>query len=1111
MRRTSRLSLLALGFASVSAPLVSPLAAQGPMAAPADSGALAQAISALRWRNIGPANMSGRIVDVEGIASPSRTFYVSTAAGGVWKTINGGTTFFPVLDTARVASGGDLAIAPSDTNIVYWGTGEPNSRNSISPGGGIYKTTDGGKSWTFLGLEETRQIGRVQVHPTNPNIVWVAALGHVWGPNKERGLYKTVDGGKTWMLKKFIDDKTGFVDVQVHPKNPDILFASSYQRVRGPYFLNSGGPGSALWKSTDGGDTWTEVKGGGFPATMKGRIEIAISASNPDIMYTMVEADTAPKAQTTPRSAPQRRPSGLYRSADGGATWEYRNPENVRPFYYSQVRVHPTNPDVVYWSSTPVKYSRDGGKTAGNTTVGLHVDHHAMWFDPKDPDRIIVGNDGGLGISLDGGGTWEFPNTFALGQFYAISYDMQVPYRVCGGLQDNGSWCGPSRRKQGAITNAMWHNIGGGDGFVTAQDPTNPDIIYSESQGGSLGALNFSTGARMPVRKPNWRDSYSAWNDSIAVIRGDMGRPETADMKRRIAEVRAKQKQDSIDLQLRWNWNTPFFISKHNPMTLYYGSNRVMKSINRGASMFPISGEMSYADTAKLRVALRTTGGITPDVTGAETFGTIVSLNESPVRPGVLFAGTDDGRVWVSKNDGGSWDEVTKNITGVPAGAYVSRLEGSYAAEGTFYVTFDDHRRDNYLPYVFMTTDYGRTFKSIASNLPKGHADFVHVIREDPRNPNLLYVGTDVGAYVSLNRGESWQRFMTGLPTTPVHDLQVHPRDRELIAGTHGRSIWIVDVAPLQEMTTQVLAQSAYLFSPRTAFQWGESPINGGNSGHKLFQAPSPQYGADIWYRVAQGTGQARIVIQDASGDTLTTMNGPGGPGVHRISWNMRGKTPPAPPLSPAQLRDSIQQAQRTAAVLDSLEKDGTIPANLIAQARTAMSQGAGGIQALMGGGGGGGGGFGGGGFGGGGAGGARNDRPGETRATPSFPTGGAAAGGGGGGGGRGGAGGGGGAPGAGGAEGIQQVFAAMREAMGPDFNPFGGGGGGRGGRGGAGGGGMAGTGDYKVTVTAGGRTMSQPLRVEQLDAPNAATMGFQELEEEELLRQFNRWLRAWQ
>jgi hypothetical protein len=1084
MRRT--LSLASLSLAAITAPL----SAQSPSAQPPEDAAAAQVINGLRWREIGPANMAGRIVDVEGIASPSRTFYVSTAAGGVWKTINGGTTFFPVLDTARVASGGDLAIAPSDTNVVYWGTGEPNSRNSISPGGGLYKTTDGGKSWRFMGLAETRQIARIQVDPRNANVVYVAALGHVWGPNKERGLYKSTDGGATWNLIKFIDEKTGFVDVQLHPKNPDVIFASSYQRVRGPYFLNSGGPGSALWKSTDAGATWTEVKGGGFPATMKGRIEIAISASNPDIMYTMVEADTAPNARPERGARPQRRPSGLYRSADGGATWEYRNPENVRPFYYSQVRVHPTNPDVVFWSSTPVKYSRDGGKTAGNTTVGLHVDHHAMWFDPNDPERIIVGNDGGLGITLDGGGTWEFPNTFAIGQFYNISVDMQVPYRVCGGLQDNGSWCGPSRRRQGAITNAMWHNVGGGDGFVTQQDWTNPNVLYSTSQGGNMGRYDWSAGQRSALRKPNWRDGYNAWNDSIAVVRGDESKPETAEMRRRIAAFRAQQKQDSLDLQLRWNWNTPYIISRHNPGTLYFGANKVLKSVKYGDDMFLISGELSYADTAKLRVALRTTGGITPDVTGAETFGTVVSLNESPIRAGLLFAGTDDGRVWLTKNDGGTWEEVTKNFPGLAAGAYVSRIEPSYENEAIFYVTFDDHRRDNYTPYVYMTRDFGRSFTSIASNLPTGHADFVHVIREDPTNPNLLFVGTDVGVYTSVNRGGSWQRFMTGLPTVPVHDLIIHPRDRELVAGTHGRSIWIADIAPLQQFTDDVVKASAHLFAPRIAFQYGEPPVNGGSNGHKLFQAPSPQYGADIWYRVGQGTGRASIVIQDASGDTLATLNGPGGPGLHRVSWNFRGRPLPAPPLSPAQARDSARQAQRIIAVLDSLEKDGGIPANTIAMARNAIAQGPAGMQGLMGGGGG----FGGGGFGGGAAARVRNDRPGETRPTPSFPTAGAAAGG------RGGQ----------GAEpaeagGIQQVFAAMREAI-PDFNPFGGGG--RGGRGG-GQAPLVESGNYRVTLTAGGRTMTQLLRVEKLaSAGSGGGFGFGE-DEDELLRQFNRWLRT--
>jgi len=1056
-------------------PPVATLAAQ--TAPPSDDAAKA-VIAGLRWREIGPANMAGRIVDVEGIPSPSRTFYVSTAAGGLWKTINGGTTFFPVLDTARVASGGDIAIAPSDTNVVYWGTGEPNSRNSISPGGGIYKSTDGGKSWTFLGLAETRAIARIQVHPRDPNTVYVAALGHVWGPNKERGLYKSTDGGATWNLIKFIDDKTGFVDVQLHPTNPDVIFASSYQRVRGPYFLNSGGPGSALWKSTDAGATWTEVKGGGFPATMKGRIEIAIARSNPDIIFTLVEADTAPNPRPEKGARAQTRPSGLYRSADGGATWEYRNPTNVRPFYYSQVRVHPTNPDVVFWSSTPVKYSRDGGKTAGNTTVGLHVDHHAMWFDPNDPERIIVGNDGGLGITLDGGGTWEFPNTFAIGQFYNISVDMQVPYRVCGGLQDNGSWCGPSRRRQGPITNAMWHNVGGGDGFVTQQDWTNPNILYSTSQGGNMGRYDWSAGQRSALRKPNWRDRYNDWNDSIAVVRGDESKPETAEMRRRIAAFRAQQKQDSLDLQLRWNWNTPYLISKHNPGTLYFGANKVLKSVKYGDDMFLISPELSYADTAKLRVALRTTGGITPDVTGAETFGTVVSLNESPIRAGMLFAGTDDGRVWLTRNDGGQWEEVTKNFPGLAAGAYVSRIEPSYESEAIFYVTFDDHRRDNYTPYVYMTRDYGRTFTSIASNLPTGHADFVHVIREDPTNPQLLYVGTDVGVYVSVNRGQSWQRFMTGLPTTPVHDLIVHPRDRELVAGTHGRSIWIADVAPLQQLTATVASAASHLFAPRTAFQWGEPPVNGGSNGHKLFQAPSPQYGADLWYHVAQGTGRATLVIQDASGDTLATLNGPGGPGLHRVSWNFRGKPLPAPPLSPAQLRDSAKQAQRIATVLDSLEKNNVVPAATVTMARNALNRGAEGMQAMMGRFGGGGGGFGG------GAAGARNDRPGETRPTPSFPTGGRGA--------------------AGGDEqsGIQAVFGALREAI-PDFNPFGGGG--RGGRGG--GAPLVESGTFKVTLTAGGRTTTQELRVEKLaSAGSGSGFGFEDADEQ--MREFTRWLR---
>ncbi len=1088
--RTTRAFVLVAG---LTVGLTAPLSAQS---TPAGQVSVDPAIiAAMRWRNIGPANMMGRIVDIEGIASPSKTFYVSTAAGGVFKTTNNGVTFRAVLDTARVAAGGDLAIAPSDTNVIYWGTGEPNSRNSISPGGGIYKSTDGGKSWGFLGLAETRHIGRIQVHPTDPNTVWVAAVGHAWGSSKERGLYKTTDGGKTWKLTKFIDEKTGFIDVQLHPRDPNVLFASSYQRVRGPYFLNSGGPGSALWKSTDAGESWTEVKDGGFPGTTKGRIEIAIAASNPDIMYTQVEADTAPNPKPAAKTAPARRPSGLYRSEDGGKTWALVNPENVRPFYYSQVRVDPTDPNRVYWSSTPVKYSSDGGKTAGNTTVGLHVDHHAMWIDPKDPQRIIVGNDGGIGVSNDRGGNWHFPNSLALGQFYNISADMGVPYRVCGGLQDNGSWCGPSRRKQGPITNAMWHNVGGGDGFVTQQDPSDTNILYSESQGGSMGRLNFATGERTGLRKPTWRESgYLAYADSMYAVWPDTTKPASSAQKKRLAEFRTRQRVDSVAWSLRWNWNTPYIISQHNPSTLYFGANRVLKSVKRGDEMFPISPELSYADSAKLHVALRTTGGVTPDVTGAETFGTVVSLNESPIRPGLLYAGTDDGRVWLTRNDGANWEELTSRIPGVPAGSYVSRIEPSHFDTATFYVTFDNHRRNDFTPYVFATDSYGASFRSIVANLPTGQADFAHVIREDTKNRDLLFVGTDVGLYMSLDRGLSWQKFMSGLPTTPVHDLLIHPRDGELIAGTHGRSIWIADITPLQQMTPDVRAATATLFTPRVAFQWGESPINGGNSGQGVFAAPSPAYGASLWYQLSgANSGPARLIIQDAAGDTIRTVTGPGSAGLHNVLWDMRAQRPaPKIALSPAQKRDSINTASRILRALDSLEKAGAVPAPMLAQIRTTVQTGQQPPQmqamlASFGGGGGGGGGGGAAGF---------QERAGESRATPSFPAPGAS-----GAGGRGG--------GAGGAEGaapeaggLLAAFGPLRDALGDDFAALGlfPGGGGRGGRGGGTQTVMVGSGDYRVTLVVGGQRYSRLVRVERLSGGDGGG-GFFGQDDEELDR----------
>jgi len=943
----------------------------------------AQAVDSLvvrgtRWRAIGPATVEGRIADIAAIPSPSKTFYVAAAAGGIWKTVNNGLSYRPIFENERVASMGALAIAPSDTMQIWAGTGEPNSRNSIEPGRGIYKSTDGGNSWKLMGLEKTEHIGRIAVHPTNPNIVYVAALGAAWRTNPERGLYKTEDGGTTWNVVKFISDKAGFVDVGIDPKNPDIVWASSYQRIRGPYFLNSGGPGSNLWKSTDAGKSWTEIKGAGWPETEKGRISLSIFPPNGNIVYAQVEADSV---RGRPAGSPaQTLNNGLYRTMDGGRTWERTNTNNTRPFYYSQVRVHPRDSNKVWFSSTPVLRSDDGGRSYRNATQGLHVDHHAMWIDPNDPDRMLVGNDGGVGVSWDAGGNFYFGGALPVTQFYNVSYDMAVPYNVCGGAQDNGSWCGPSRRRGGQLNNAYWMYFAGGDGFVTAQDPTDPNIVYGESQGGNIVRYNLGTSEQTFLQKPNWGPRYRQYEDSLLVMRGDTATPITRELERRIAEVRTRQKADSSELSLRWNWNTPFFLSPHNPQVFYTGSNRVMKSLQRGDNMFAISGDLSKKQMAKIDTSVRKTGGITLDATGAETYGTVVSLAESYLRPGFLYAGTDDGNVWSTRNDGGAWEQhLAAKFPGLPAeGAYVSEIEPSHFDSLTFYVTFDNHRVGDFKPYVYATDDGGKTFRSIAANLPNDGPDFVHVIKEDTKNRDLLFVGTSVGVYASLDRGATWTKFMTGLPTVPVYDLKVHPRDNELIAATHGRAFWVVDITPLQQMTRStvasiVVSDAPYLFVPKPALQYtSRAPVGGvtNSYGHQLFQLPSPQYGAEIVYRVgkatsaqpavpnqptgaeltptaavgaqtvfapgqgrAGGPSQARITIFNAANDTVATLTGPSNVGVHRVTWGLFPRFT-AQPLTPSQKRDSALRIVRIGFVFDSLQRAAVGADTVLSQVR---------------------------------------------------------------------------------------------------------------------------------------------------------------------------------
>ena len=1025
-------------------------------------------VAGLKWRNVGPSNFGGRLSDVVGIPGPSKTLYVAAAAGGIWKSTNSGTTWRPVFDDKRIIAMGVLAIAPSDTNQVWAGTGEPNSRNTIEPGAGIYKSNDGGNTWNLLGLEKTQHIGRIVVHPRDPNTVYVAALGPAWKSSPDRGLYKTTDGGKTWQLIKYINEKTGFVDVALDPRNPDVIWAASYERFRTPYSLFSGGAGSGLWKSTDAGKTWTEVKGNGFPEGPKGRIGLAISLSSPDVMYALTEAAEAGKdGKFKSETAPKL--SGLYRSADGGKTWAQMNNYNVRPFYYSQVRVDPKNPDRVYFSSTQIQVSDDGGKTHRNAANDVHVDDHGLWIDPTDGQRWFLADDGGLQATNDAGGTFTQLTNLPLGQFYEVTYDYATPYNICGGAQDNGSWCGPSKRK-GAVSTSYWFTFAGGDGFYSAQDQSDPNIIYGESQGGNASRVNLKTGERMAFRKPNWTDRYKWWEDSIAIVRGDPLKPETKEQTKALAALRAMQAKDSADLALRFNWNTPLIVSSHNPQTIYFAGNRVLKSTKRGEDLFLISPDLSKKMAAKIDTSINLTGGITLDATGAETYGTAVAFAESYVKPGILYAGTDDGNVWMSMNDGGSWTDLTSRFPGLPADPFVARIEPSHFDTLTFWVAFDNHRRNDFTPYLYVTHDGGKTFASTVNNLPAtSPADYLHVIREDPFNKNLLFVGSSLSAYASLDGGKSWSKFATGLPSVPVFDLKIHPRDHELIAATHGRSFWIVDIAPLEQTNAKVMAAAAHLYEPVTAYQWGEGPTlaaGGNGNSHFYFQTPSPTYGAQINYRAGAGaSGNARITIADATGDVLATLNGPATPGLHTVTWNyqMQRPAPAAAPLSPSERRDSILKAVRAPVVLDSLTK-----ANYDTAAINAVRQALNPANALNAAGRGGRGGGGGGGGGRGGAGGSCWQpltqwdqfcaRPGDMPA---------ARGGGGGGGGRGGRG--------GETPAIQKIYSLI------GIKPAVLGGRGGGGFGGGPGGGVAGTGDYLVTLTIGTTTVKQKLHVERV------------------------------
>ena len=858
------------------------------------------------WRPIGPVNMGGRIDDIEAVESDPATIYVGAATGGVWKTVNNGTTWTPIFDAQPNLSIGDIAIAPSNPNVVWVGTGEANQRQSTSYGGGIFKSTDAGKTWTMAGLPDSGTIGRIVIDPKNADVVYVAAAGDLFKPHAERGLYKTIDGGRTWAKSKFIDEDTGFIDVVLDPSNSQTLIAASYQRRRTAWGFNGGGPGSALWKTVDAGRTWKKIEGGGLPAYGAwGRVGLAVSRSSPNVVYAMIE--------------PGPQGSGIWRSDDKGATWKLTSDQNGRAMYFSQIRVDPKDPDTVWALERTLYKSTDGAKTFATIPESLlgrlpiptqtpsslvapftrgpedalppsHPDHHAMWIDPANPRHVMLGHDGGVDFSYDGGRSWQLINAMPLGQFYEVAVDMQEPYNVYGGLQDNGVWGGPSRvRNNGGITREHWFELAAGDGFHVGVDPTDSDIVYmsvSGNGGAPLWRNNFRIGEQKYITPTLPRSETSAPGG-----RGGRGRgaatalPATGNIITAIPQ----------DQTLRFNWNPGFAMSPHDPRTIYFGANRLFISHDRGESWTATRDLTKAIDRNTLSIMnVPGTQPMTAKNDGVGAWGTIVAIAESPVVPGVVWVGTDDGNLQVTMDGGATWTSVADNAAKFASNVYVQSVEPSHFDGATAYAAFDGHHAGDYKPYIFKTTDFGRTWTSVAAGLPaRGH---VNVVREDRFNRNLLFVGTEFGLFVSLDGAKTWTPLMNNLPATKSDDVIVHPRDQDLVLATHGRSVLVLDdISPLQQLTDAVLAENEHLFRPRDAVLWDEDKRTWHGGGDELFRGKNPPDAILSYYikgpfsASSQGEGnRAKLQIVDAAGNVVRELEGSSAAGIHRIAWDLR-------------------------------------------------------------------------------------------------------------------------------------------------------------------------------------------------------------------------------
>ncbi|MCG3163218.1 MAG: hypothetical protein JMDDDDMK_04603 [Acidobacteria bacterium] len=801
----------------------------------------------LRFREIGPATPAGRIDDFAVLESNPAVFYVATATGGLLKTVNNGTTFESVFDNEATSSIGDVAIAPSDPNLVWVGTGENNNRQSSSWGEGVYKSTDGGRTWKNMGLGDSKQIARIIVDPVDHDVVYVAALGSLWGPGGERGVYKTMDGGLTWTRSLATDQFTGATELVMDPSNNKTLYAATYQRLRATWGMNGGGAGSAIWKSSDAGRTWTKLTKG-LPEGAMGRVGMDVYRRNPNIVYARVEH---PKE------------GGVYRSEDAGATWTKMSATNPRPMYFSQIRIDPNNDQRIYALGVQLHVSDDGGKTFRNDGANkIHVDFHAMWIDPNNSNHTMIGGDGGVGISYDKSKTYVWLRNTNLGQFYHVSYDMKTPFTVCGGLQDNNTWCGPSAvRSSSGIGNDEWFVISGGDGFVAQLDPTDPNILYAESQDGRMSRIDRATNERKTIR------------------------PEPPEGEK----------------PYRWNWDTPMQISPHNPATIFVAANRVFKSTDRGHSWKAISGDLT---TNTDRDTLELMGVKGKEITiakndGVGSYGNLVTFAESPKKAGLYYAGSDDGVVSVSRNDGASWANVTSKLPGLPKNTYVSRLAPSRFDEGAVYATFDGHRLNDFGTYVYASRDFGQSWQSIVGDLPKG--EVARTITEDLKNPDVLYLGTERGLYVTFDRGKQWMRVKANLPTVPVYEITLHPRDNAMLLATHGRSIWILDdLTPFQQFTI-ARSKDAHLFEVRTATQMNPAGDRSRDfEGDMQFLGKNPDAGASFNYFLKASAKNLSLTVKDASGRTVRELSGAAvkdknNAGVNTVLWDLRVEPLPAP------------------------------------------------------------------------------------------------------------------------------------------------------------------------------------------------------------------------